>query len=62
MDYENRCDKGEGDDHGPVDPAQCWLMVEANVDSGEKASEDEGQDPDIIDTEPERGDGMGVVH
>ena len=50
MDNKDGSYKSKGNDHGPVHPFEGWFRVESYVYSGEEGSENESEDPDIVNS------------
>lgn len=62
MQDEDGGDEGEEGYHGPVEELEVWVAIKSYEDAREKGAECEGQDPNIVDAEPEARDVEGVVH
>lgn len=62
MQDQDRGDEGQDADHAPISIAEEGVAEKANVDAGEEGAEDQGQNADVVDAQPQGGDGRRVVH
>lgn len=52
---EHRRDDAEGDDHGPIRPAQSGLTPVTDIYTREERPQDESQYTDVVDPQHEAG-------